>query len=276
MTEHKELAYWDGRHYDAQSQVYARDIPFYVRQAQNCGSPILEVACGTGRITIPVAQVVEHVTGLDISEAMLRQARCKADERKLDIEWIEADCRDFDLGKKFNLIIFPFNAICYLHDLHSYEAFFKCVKQHLAPDGRFILDVFNPALNYLVRESNKQHHIADYLAEYPEADGSGVVNYPISEYLSEFPDPTGTDMINVTESSTYNTATQISTIKLHYTKGTKKWVTEKLLRNLFPQELDLLLHYNGFDIEEKFGDFTESPFTSTSRTQVCVCRLQST
>ncbi|MCD6329120.1 MAG: class I SAM-dependent methyltransferase, partial [Candidatus Cloacimonetes bacterium] len=69
--------YRNGLHYDAQHVEIVEDIPFYISQAQKADGPILELACGTGRITIPIARQDFDITGLDISEGMLKVAREK-------------------------------------------------------------------------------------------------------------------------------------------------------------------------------------------------------
>ena len=70
-----EPLYRDGRHYDIQHRNFKIDIPFYFDKARKYGDPILEIACGTGRLTIPVAKEGYDITGLDISEGMLEKQR---------------------------------------------------------------------------------------------------------------------------------------------------------------------------------------------------------
>lgn len=147
-----EQLFDDGRHYDMHTKHVVEDIPFYLRQAKKYGEPVLELACGTGRITIPMAEQGIQITGLDVSEPMLSQARRKAAMKGVNVEWVKADCRDFKLNKKFRLIFFPFNSIVHLHDLESIEACFSCVRKHLTREGRFMIDVFVPGMDYLMRD----------------------------------------------------------------------------------------------------------------------------
>ena len=65
------------------------EIPFFVKQAQLAGGPVLEVACGTGRITLPIARAGLDVTGLDVSRPMLELARRKAEAERLRVAWVE-------------------------------------------------------------------------------------------------------------------------------------------------------------------------------------------
>jgi len=159
--------YRDGRHYDAENTGPMDDIPFYLKKIAEYGDPVLELACGTGRITIPIAERGFSVVGLDITESMLTHARHKAAKKKLDIELINADCRHFLLGRKFNVILFPFNSIGHLLDMESIEACFARVQEHLAGRGRFIFDFFNPNLSILTRDATKRYPVL----EYPDPDG---------------------------------------------------------------------------------------------------------
>ena len=240
--------YSDGQHYDLQNKGFVEDIPFYRRQIRKYGQPVLEVACGTGRITISLAEEGICITGLDVSEFMLARARKKASEKRQDIQWILADCRDFRLDQKFHLVFMPFNSITHLHDLQSLEAFFNCVKEHLATEGRFLIDVFNPRLDILMRDPTRR--------------------YPVAQYL----DPDGQGTVTVTENNVYDAAQQMNRLKWYYKIGEgEERVVENNMRILFPQELDGLLLYCGLAIEAKFGNYDETPFESTSPKQLIVC-----
>ena len=159
--------YGDGRHYDLENKDVTVDIPFHTAQAKKFGDPILELACGTGRITIELAEAGYDITGLDIMPPMLSLAQKKAKDRNVKIQWVRADCRNFKLAEKFKLIIFPFNSIAHLHELKDIDACFSCVKNHLTDDGRFIIDFFNPSLKILLRDSSKRYPVV----ENPDPDG---------------------------------------------------------------------------------------------------------
>jgi trans-aconitate methyltransferase len=180
---------------------------------------------------------------------MLSQAKKKAAMKGVNVEWVQADCRAFKLSKKFRLIFFPFNSISHLHDLEDIEACFSCVKSHLAREGRFIIDMFVPKMEYLMRDPSKR--------------------YPVREY----PDPDGNGTVTVSESNVYDDATQINRITWYYDiGGGKKQITkENNMRIFYPQELDALLKYNGFTIETKFGSYDETPFRSDSKHQLPIC-----
>lgn len=244
--------YRDGRHYDLQHKDFVDDIPFYIAQAEKYGGPVLELACGTGRITVPMAKKGLRITGLDISTSMLVHAAQKSAAEGVVIEWVHADCRDFDLPEHFSLVLFPFNSIAHLHDLEDIESCFACVRRHLKPGGRFILDIFNPKIEILIRNQSER--------------------YPAGEY----PDPDGQGAVMITENNIYDKASQVNKIKWYYRVGGQadKVVADLNMRIFYPQELDALLKYNGFEIERKFGDFDESPFVSGSPKQIPVCSVR--
>jgi 2-polyprenyl-3-methyl-5-hydroxy-6-metoxy-1,4-benzoquinol methylase len=239
--------YLDGRHYDLQN-CHLEDLIFYQNQIEKYGEPVLELACGTGRLTIPIAEQGINITGLDISEKMLSQAKMKANKKGLKLNWVKSDCRNFNLRKKFKYIFIPFNSIAHLHNLESIEACFSSVKKHLSPDGRFVVDMFNPILSILTRDPSKR--------------------YPVTEY----PDPDWKGTVVITENNVYDSVNQINRIKWYYKINNKEEYIEELnMRIFYPQELDALLHYNGFIIESKFGNYNMEPFLTTSKKQLLVC-----
>jgi SAM-dependent methyltransferase len=244
-----EALYFDGRHYDLQHKGITDDIPFYVEKAREYGGPILELACGTGRIAIPLAREGFDVTGLDISRVMLDHARVKSRRAGVVVDWVEADCRDFDLGRRYGLVILPFNSIAHLHDHKSINACLGSVLAHLEPAGRFIIDIFNPRLDILLRDAGER--------------------YPVAEYA----DPDGRGTVVITENNLYDSAGQINRIKWYYRVGDdpRETVRELNMRIFYPQELDGLLRSGGFALEHKYGDVDGQPFSSRSPRQIIVC-----
>src|SRR5260221_4573442 len=135
-------------YYDESPVVKGRtqDVAFHRDAAREFGDPILELGCGTGRITMALAEAGKRITGLDLSERMLERAvkkraalRVEARER---IHFVQGDMARFDLGEKFRLVIIPFRPFQHLLEVRQQMDCLECVRQHLAPGGRLILDVF--------------------------------------------------------------------------------------------------------------------------------------
>jgi SAM-dependent methyltransferase len=121
--------------------------------ARECGPPILELGCGTGRVLIPLARAGFEVTGLDSSAHMLAVAwRKLADETaevRERVTLVKGDMGDFDLHRRFALIICPFNTFQLLLAREDQERALRCARRALRSGGRFALSVFNPRLDLL-------------------------------------------------------------------------------------------------------------------------------
>lgn len=224
-------------------------IAFYERQIERYGSPVLELACGTGNFLVTLSGDNVEISGLDNSDEMLHGARRRADNQNTETNLINADMRFFDLNQKFRLIFVAGNSFQHLNNLEDVEACFASVRRHLAPDGKFIVEVFNPSLELLNRNPNERY----FVGEYKTADG----------------------WIVLTENVFYDKATQINHLNWHYKNQfiKEEQTVNFTMRQFFPQELDALFRYNDFRIEHKFGDFDESAFTNHSPKQIIVAGL---
>jgi SAM-dependent methyltransferase len=115
---------------------------------------MLEVACGSGRVLIPTARAGVTIVGLDASGQMLEKCRSSLQREAEDVgarvTLVQGDMRDFDLERTFSLITLPFRAFQHLLTVEDQIACLTCVHRHVADDGRFIVDLFNPSLEMLV------------------------------------------------------------------------------------------------------------------------------
>ena len=121
------------------------DVPFYVELAQEAaarGEAVLELGCGTGRVTIPIAQAGVEVVGLDNAPAMLDIARRKAAAAGVDVRWVTGDMRTFRLDRRFGLVIIPFRSFLHMLTDADQQACLSRVYEHLLPGGRFALNFF--------------------------------------------------------------------------------------------------------------------------------------
>jgi len=140
--------YYEGA-YDSIADLV--DLPFYVEEASRSAGPILEIGCGTGRITKAIANLGKEVVGVDSSAAMLEMLHnsIKGKDIQKLIEFKEADLRELELGRKFPLIIAPFRVLQHMYTLQDQKSAFARIREHLEPCGRVIFDVFYPRFDFV-------------------------------------------------------------------------------------------------------------------------------
>ncbi len=102
---------------------------------------ILDVACGTGALTLLLATRGYQMTGIDRANGMLQIAREKTAEQQLQIDFHQGDMLNFQLNRQFDAVLCTYDSINYASDEDELTSTFKSVSQHLAPDGLFIFDV---------------------------------------------------------------------------------------------------------------------------------------
>jgi len=137
--------YGSPEHYDLQYANYTRDLAFYVGLARAARGPVLEVACGTGRVHLPLLQAGVDADGFDLVPAMLAELRRKAAVLGLEPRVRAGDMRDFTMPRRYALVIVPFRA--FLHNLTTDDQLrtLRACREHLASDGRLVLDLFYPS-----------------------------------------------------------------------------------------------------------------------------------
>jgi ubiquinone/menaquinone biosynthesis C-methylase UbiE len=137
---------WDegfAARYDEWAAPITADIPFYVELAREADGPIVELAIGSGRVAIPVAQATGRpVIGIDTSPAMLEQARERAAEAGVELELHEGDMRDLSLDEPAALVYCPARALLHLPTWADRRRTFERVAVSLRPDGRFAWNAF--------------------------------------------------------------------------------------------------------------------------------------
>ena len=239
---------YDANIYDGMN-TNLTDLQFYKRWLpKSKNARILELCCGTGRLTLPIAKDGYDISGVDYTSSMLNQAKIKASEAGLEVRFIEADIRALDLREKYDFIFIPFNSIHYLYENEDLFKAFSIVKNHLKEGGLFLLDCFNPNMQYIVEGEKEQREIATYTTD----DGRKV---------------------SIKQTMHYENKTQINRIKWHYfINGEFDSVQDLDMRMFFPQELDSYLKWFGFTIVHKFGNFDEKTFRDNSEKQIFVCK----
>lgn len=147
--------YLPPRLYDVAYSWYTADVDFYVGLARASRGPVLEVGCGTGRVLLPTLRAGVDIDGLDLHPGMIEVLRRKAAPAAPRL--VVADMRDFTMPRRYRLITIPFRAFLHLATTADQVRALRCIREHLEPDGRLVLDVFHPAFAALVDPGHPVH-----------------------------------------------------------------------------------------------------------------------
>lgn len=258
MIDHTNLEeFADAANYDMQDPSDTGEA-FYAALAREAGGPVLEIACGTGRVAIPIARAGFPVVGLDIVPGMLERARSKS--AGLPARWVAADARSFELSERFRLIFMTGNAFQAFVSNADQAALLGRVRAHLHDAGLFAFETRNPLLPGSPLPPGFFVRLETCLEE---QEWPSFVNIDGDE-------------VRVSTTQVYDHFAQI----VHIT-ATKRWraggqqrtlVTRTALRYTFPQELAALLLHHGFAIDRQYGDWDLQPLSAASPSIITVCR----
>jgi len=261
LIDHDNLEeFADPQNYDIEDSSDT-GVAFYTELAQETGGPVLEIACGTGRVSIPIAKLGFAVTCLDIVPGMLALARQKS--AGLPARWVEGDARAFDLGERFRLIFLTGNAFQAVLTRADHEALLERVRVHLSDEGLFAFETRNPRWTKL---ENRGQEYKGLFALLESRD--------MEEEGRTYTDDRGR-VVRLSRTQVYDHVSQI----LHWASY-RRWregdqeqtkITRIAVRFTFPQELAALLHYNGFSIQRQYGDWNLEPLTAASPSIIVVC-----
>ena len=141
--------------------------PFYREEARRAAGPVLELACGTGRLTIPIARDGHEIVGLDASPAMLEAAHAKTKQAGVQgATFVRADMRSFALEGRFALVIVSCNSLAHLTTNDDLRACFSRIREHLRPGATVAFDIVNPDVTSLARSASEGVCI-DTVVRYP-------------------------------------------------------------------------------------------------------------
>lgn len=250
--------------YDVSVPDWPGEIDFYrtlAVEAIRHGQAVLEVACGTGRVALRLAQEGVPVVGLDLSQEMLDVAREKSGGR-LNPRWVQADMRSFDLGEMFGLAIIPGHAFQNLLTPEDQVACLKCIKGHLLPNGLLVVHLDHPNgdnLRWLGALSGEKKGIFE---------GSQEVSHPETGRL-----------IQISRAWSYEASTQTASVVTAWEetdadgKVVDYWQRGPIaLHCVFRFEMEHLLARVGLTVEGLYGDFCHGDLDDDSSEMVWVAR----
>ncbi len=227
------------------------DLPFYISYAKEMGSPILDLAAGTGRVSIALAMEGFEIVSLESSKSMISEFESQLGELPSNIakriRITQGNMTNFNIDRKFPMIIIPTS---FGHALTSDEqlSLLSCVFRHLSDQGIFIVDLFPGG----IQPRNASFHenpvdIEDGLS----VSRSGIISTdPITQIMS----------LDLTFTVRNNASGEIVD-EIHQKSG---------VALVYNREADLLMRMSKLRIIQEFGDFERTPYTKDSGRRILV------
>lgn len=254
--------YRDAELYDYEYRRRRNDVAFYRGLALELlegPGEVLELACGSGRLTGGLLRDGHTVEGIDLSPSMV--ARCQARIDKLGRAARERgtvrvdDARTFVASRPAPLVVMAFNSLEHLYTRTEVAACLQRVRASLTPDGHFVFDVQNPNLRWLSRDPRRRWA------------------------RSRFHHPATKELLEYSTSHVYDPISQIVVVRFYYehvgarADGQPPRITEVRLsqRKFIPAELEALVAANGLRVVERYGDFEGDLLHADAESQVLLC-----
>ena len=239
--------------YDIENESYLAELPFLLKWASTTQGTIIDLACGTGRLTIPLSKNGYQMIGVDIHKGMLNEAKKKSADFDLPIKWVEQDCTNLQLPTKSHFIYSVGNSFQHFLTNNAQDSLLSSVNKHLEMGGIFIFGTRFPSAEELLQPSTEE-----YWRTYTDRDSLHIVDvYTISHYDA------------LSQIQHYTTIRK-------YKNSEGQMVDEKStkisLRYVYPKEMERILLYNGFEIVDVFQDWKETVATNDSYELIYVCK----
>lgn len=240
--------YLDPVGYDAENGTEGPDLDFYLDLAAEIGDPVLDLACGTGFLTIPMARRGLALTGLDISTPMIEYAKQKA--AGLPIHWVVGDCRTFQLEQRFRLAVMTGNAFQEFLTSADQNALLSHVHRHLLPGGMWAFETRNPNHGSWLETITEEK----FWHSFTNADGQKIEVFLTQHYDA---------VTQITHFATHEHWSENDIRQTRISRGRIRFTTHA-------QMVDLL-KANGFQITQAYGNWDKSSLTDDSPRLIYVC-----
>ncbi len=251
----EQQEYTCAEEYDRENGTGGPDLDYYRALARATGGPGLDLACGTGFLTIPFAQLGLTMTGIDRAPEMLALARRKAGD--LPIRWLQGDLLQLDLAARFRLITLTGNAFQEFLTLADQEGLLGAARRHLAPEDLFAFETRFPRPSELLTAAALTGQWSEETAWRAFTDDAGRA-------------------VTVSTAQRHDALRQTVEYVIY-----RRWQEDghdevrkesATLRFVYPREMEALLHYNGLAIRDAYGDWDRQPLTDTSPRMIYVCQ----
>lgn len=231
--------------YESEYGGYTDDFDIFCGTVQS--GEALDIACGTGRIALRLAEIGLKCTGIDTSDPMLNLAKEKAHNHGVDITYLNVDMRNFNLNKKFDLIIMAGNSFQALLTEEDQFGCLSSIASHMHDKSLFIMNTRNTTDDEMcdVKQFEYWHDFVD--------DN----NRPVKVYGMQVFDPK-TNIVKYTTKRSWQTFETLTEIELKFTNYV---------------DLSKILNKSGFEIFQAYGSFMKEPFDlQKSRDIILICK----
>jgi cyclopropane fatty-acyl-phospholipid synthase-like methyltransferase len=242
--------------YDVEHAHFDEDLSLYANFAQLCGSPLLELASGSGRLLVPLAREGYELTGVDSSASMLKLAQEALEKAGVAVQCklVQQHISRLHLGQKFRLAFIALGSFGHVCTRQEQRQTLATVRDHLVTDGRFILDISNADARYMEHLSGQMLHQGTWQRE----DGtmlSHVVS-PASSLTKHL-----LELTHFYEEHRQGEAVRRTVITTHL------YLFER-------NEVELLLEEAGFGITDVYGDYELGPFEHDSPRMIFIAETR--
>jgi SAM-dependent methyltransferase len=248
MSDYDSFAHY----YDSEHAGFSEDVDMYRNFAELCAGKILELACGSGRLLLPLASEGYRVTGVDTSAEMLRLARETLDEAGVGghCQLVQQDMCALDLPEKFRLAIIALGSFGHIITRKQQQQALSSIRKHLSTGATFILDISNEDARYLETMSGQMLHQGTW----QQQDGS---------FLTHFLSPASSTTQHLLElTHFYDVFQQGETVRRTYAQ-THLYLFER-------NETELLLEQAGFVVKDVYGTYDFGPYEHDSSRMIFI------
>lgn len=242
--------------YDIEHAQFDEDLDLYRNFAELCGGQILELACGSGRLLLPLAREGFTLTGVDSSSAMLALARRQLEEEGLleRCTLVQQDMRALDLQRTFRLACLALGSFGHVATRQQQQAALAGIRRHLAPGGTFILDISNADARYMEQMGGQLLHQGTW----QQADGT---------FLTHLISPASSNTRHLLELTHFYD---------QYRQGeaVRRTVVSMHLYLFERSETELLLEQAGFAVKDVYGDYDLGPYELESPRMIFIAEAR--
>ncbi|MEB1806439.1 MAG: class I SAM-dependent methyltransferase [Bacillaceae bacterium] len=240
--------YQDPDLYDLENETFLEDFSMIEEFAKQVNGPVIELACGTGRIALRLAEQGIETVGVDLHEKMLSKAKEKANAKEIDVRLVMQDCTKLDLDIKSSFVFMVGNSFQHFLSNQEQDDLLSSVYRHLRKGGLFLFGTRFPSKEELMQSEEEE-----YWRSYHDTAGQKVDVYTVSQY---------------------DELAQIQTYKTIRRSKENEEITHIQLRYVYPKEMERLLTSHGFTIVHQYGWWDKTPLTNQSQSMIYICKKE--